>query len=1082
MAQGEETRRLRTRPSTGEADPDARAPARAADPMVTAFERPRNGDGAPPITNGATLPMIESEPVDTRGVLARGTAVGRYLLLSVLGKGGMGVVYAAYDPELDRRIALKVLRGNDDVGGRVRMQREAQALARLSHPNVIAIHDVGTYEASRTPPAPDELAPRGLEAQGGLFIAMELVDGATLRRWQVDRPWREVVDAYLAAGRGLAAAHAANLVHRDFKPENVLVGTDGRVRVTDFGLVRADLRVPAPEDTAPLGRGGDAITAPDAVAVPAVTPRPASGTPSPLTSELTEAGAVLGTPHYMSPEQLDGRLADERSDQFSYCVALWEALAGSRPFPAEDMAGLSAAIKAGPPRSTARGERAALLRVVGRGLAAEPSLRWPSMAALIHALERAMAIRRRAAVAGILASAALAIAGLVLVGTLRGEAPCSDAGAAADTVWSPDLRGQIQRDFVATGLPFAGDAFAAVDRAVKGWSTQWQAMATESCRATRVSRTQSATMLDLRTACLSGRLAQARGLLASLPGADRALVADAVAVVASLPELGPCADAAGLTARAPRPTDGDAVQRLDALEVALAELAGRGQHTGDPARLRELRDRAERLVVDARGLRWRPAEAAALLVRGDLERRAGDGKAARQSLLSAAAAAAAGDDPAREVEAMTALIDVDTALTSDYGDAEAWALLAEGSLGRIANPGRLAVELGRRRAALAVAQGKLDEARGHVETALALAERTYGSEHDTVVDLLLELADIDDRAGRHADAETHLARALPLAERVYGAAHPTLASLRRELGIVAYHRADYDTAIARFREAIALRERALGTEAVSLAGDLTSLGSALLGAGKTDDAVASYQRALALAERHYGPDHVEVADILGEMGGAYNRRGDHGAARAANLRALAIRERVLGPEHPSVGYSLVNVAIESKALGQMSDVEPRYRRAIAIFEKTLGPRHATTGIAQLNLAELLRVTGRLGDAAVAYEHAGAILSQALGPDHPVLAHVWNGQGQLAVARGRADEAIPLLERAVTRREADAGDAPALAESRLALARALRAAGKDAPRARRLAEQARDAWAVIGGDYADERASAEAFLRRQETTR
>jgi tetratricopeptide (TPR) repeat protein len=1059
MAHGEETRRLRTRPSTGEDDPAAGAPALAADAVATAFERPRH-DGVP-ATNGATLPMLESEPIDSRGVLARGTAVGRYLLLSVLGKGGMGVVYAAYDPELDRRIALKVLRGADEVGGRMRMQREAQALARLSHPNVIAIHDVGTQNA-------------------GLFIAMELVDGATLRRWQDDRPWREVLDAYLAAGRGLAAAHAANLVHRDFKPENVLVGTDGRVRVTDFGLVRADLRDDSGESTAPLGRPPEhVVTGPEPIAVPATTPRPASTPPSasPLTSELTEAGALLGTPHYMSPEQLAGRLADERSDQFSYCVALWEALAGSRPFPADDMAGLAAAIAAGPPRITQRGERAALLRVVARGLCAEPAQRWPSMAALLHALQRAMAIRRRAAVGGILASAALAIAGLVLVGTLRGEAPCSDAGAAADSVWTPALRAQIQRDFTATGLPFAGDAFGAVDRAVKTWSTQWQAMATDSCRATRVSRTQSAAMLDLRTTCLSGRLAQARGLLASLPGADRAVVADAATVVASLPELGPCADAAALTARAPQPADADAIRRLGELEVALAEVTGRAQHTGDPARLRDLRDRAERLVADARALRWKPAEAAALLVRGDLERRAGDGKAARQSLIAAAAAAAAGDDPAREVEAMTALVDVDTALSSDYGDADAWAQLAEGSLGRIASPGRLAIELGRRRGALAVAQAHLDEARGHVEAALALAERTYGSEHDTVVALLLELASIDDRAGHHADAETHLARALPLAERVYGAAHPTLASLRRELGIVAYHRADWDTAIARFREAIALRERALGTEAAPLADDLTSLGSALLAAGKSDDAVASYQRALDLAERHYGKDHVEVADILSEMGGAYNRRGDHGAARAANLRALAIRERVLGPDHPSVGYSLVNVAIESKALGQMTDVEPRYRRAIAIFEKSLGPRHATTGIAQLNLAELLRVTGRHADAATAYEHAGAVLSQALGPDHPALGHVWNGQGQLALARGRADEAAQLLERAVTRREADAGDAPALAESRLALARALRAAGRDAGRARQLAEQARDAWAVIGGDYADERVAAEAFLRR-----
>ncbi len=222
--------------------------------------------------------------------LERGAAVGRYVILDRIGAGGMGVVYAAYDPELDRRVALKLLRTDRFAApGHLRLLREAKALARLTHPNVVAVHDAGTFGDQ-------------------VFVAMELVEGETLRQWLEAgaRSWREVLDRLLAAGRGLAAAHAAGLVHRDFKPENVLLGRDGRVRVVDFGLAKA--LADAAEEPAAPDSGGE------------------------LASPLTEWGAVLGTPAYMAPEQIRGIAADARSDQFSFCVALYEALYGERPF------------------------------------------------------------------------------------------------------------------------------------------------------------------------------------------------------------------------------------------------------------------------------------------------------------------------------------------------------------------------------------------------------------------------------------------------------------------------------------------------------------------------------------------------------------------------------------------------------------------------------------------------------------------------------------------------------------------------------------------------------------------------------
>ncbi|HEY0097284.1 MAG TPA: serine/threonine-protein kinase, partial [Archangium sp.] len=236
--------------------------------------------------------------------LGRGTPLDRYVVLDPLGEGGMGMVYAAYDSVLDRKVALKLLPpGDADAGpeatsgsGRARLLREAQAMARLSHPNVVAVYDVHQHEAQ-------------------VFMAMELVDGQTLLQWEREQPrgWRELLTAFLAAGRGLAAAHAAGLVHRDFKPTNVLVGKDGRVRVTDFGLARPH--------NAPAELGAD---------TPAPDTGPVKGH-SLLELNLTQRGAVRGTPAYMAPEQFRGATADVRSDQFSFAVSLWEALHGERP-------------------------------------------------------------------------------------------------------------------------------------------------------------------------------------------------------------------------------------------------------------------------------------------------------------------------------------------------------------------------------------------------------------------------------------------------------------------------------------------------------------------------------------------------------------------------------------------------------------------------------------------------------------------------------------------------------------------------------------------------------------------------------
>ncbi|MBA3458001.1 MAG: protein kinase [Deltaproteobacteria bacterium] len=283
--------------------------------------------------------------------LSVGDRVGRYLVLSTLGTGGMGVVFAAYDPQLDRKVALKLLRSGIQLAtkdARKRLQREAQAIAQLSHPNVVGVYDVGTTD------------------DGDLYIAMEFVEGDTLTTWlkRWPRTWREIIDVFLQAARGLVAAHSVGLLHRDFKPDNVLVGGDGRVRVTDFGLARS-LIAHLDEES---GRG--------------VTPQ----MPTALNSQLTATGTVLGTPRYMPPEQLTGPDIDARSDQFSFCVALHEALYGEHPLPGStSVSMLENGDKALPPPENTR-VPANINRAVARGLERDRAKRWPTMAQLMGEL------------------------------------------------------------------------------------------------------------------------------------------------------------------------------------------------------------------------------------------------------------------------------------------------------------------------------------------------------------------------------------------------------------------------------------------------------------------------------------------------------------------------------------------------------------------------------------------------------------------------------------------------------------------------------------------------------------------------
>jgi serine/threonine protein kinase len=342
----------------------------------------------PTLLHAVSLPRLSArsgelaEPTDTDADEPPRAMLGRFQLLRRLGSGAMGVVFEGYDPELDRRVALKVLRPEVEaqcsLQARSRMMREAQALARLRHPNVTMVYEVGTSET------------------GAFFIAMELVEGRTLGRWLRARPrsWREIVEVFLQAGRGLAAAHRAGLVHRDFKPDNVIVDEEGNTRVVDFGLARS------------AGLAELLPTLDDAESVA-------------VALNLTCTGAVLGTPAYMAPEQFQGAPLHAASDQFSFCVALFEALYGRRPYPGNDLPSLQRSLMRGQPVGPRRGVPRALYRVLQRGLAVDPERRFATMEKLLEALGGARQRSTASRSIVLAASLALAAAASIYAGSSR---------------------------------------------------------------------------------------------------------------------------------------------------------------------------------------------------------------------------------------------------------------------------------------------------------------------------------------------------------------------------------------------------------------------------------------------------------------------------------------------------------------------------------------------------------------------------------------------------------------------------------------------------------------------------------------
>ncbi len=825
----------------------------------------------------------------------RGSTIGRYVVLYELGSGGMGVVYAAYDPELDRKVALKLLHADSKSSrGRRRLLREAKAIAKLNHPNVVTVHDVGTFE-------------------GRVFVAMEWIDGVTLRQWLRDqpRPWRLALDVASAAGEGLAAAHAADLIHRDFKPDNILVEPNGRVVVLDFGLAR---RPQSGHDSGASANSDSEIG--EALFEEASPPRG----PGALDENLTRTGAVLGTPAYMAPEQHLGESVDTRCDQFAFCVVLWEALYGVRPFAGDNARITAMAVVAGeiqePPRGT--GVPNWIRRVLQRGLSVRADDRYADMAQLIAALrgKSTRTLRQRLALAaGIFgASAGASIAWAAFA---PDDERCETAAEHLVGVWDDERRAAVRTAFADTPVPYANTARMGVehylDRYAQGWAREHRA----ACRATHVHREQSQEQLDRRMGCLRARLRDVEALVGEFVQADADLVEHAVEATVRLPRVDTCNDGDGLVARVLPPDEGHARKEVERVRGELVDASAK-EAAGRYAAALELAERLEREAV-ATG--YRPLLAEVRLRLGSLLERRGQFEEAEHKLLDAIWQAEASQHDTVAAEAWVRLLWVTGVEREDTVRGELWQKFAQTARDRLGHDDLLTATLTHNTAGLRYRQGRHVEAFEDYRTALAAQERLLGSEDPAVAMTYNHMGNVKIEQGDFAAAREYCTRSLELRRKVLGDRHPKVAASLNNLAVIAVAEGNVADAEAFTQEALTIVGGHGGSEetvAVSVAAEA---------ADDRGDAVAGarhYQRLLQLREQERPTIPARVAEAAIGLGRARTRLGDHAAAGEALAHAIELAD----PGHPlQAANSWLALAELERARGREGNRDEALARA-----------------------------------------------------------------------------------------------------------------------------------------------------------
>jgi tetratricopeptide (TPR) repeat protein len=851
-------------------------------------------------------------------VLPPGTAIGRYLVLDHLGAGGMGTVHAAWDRELQRKIALKLVRPERKAGegatqARARFLREAQALAQISHPNVVAVFDLGPWG--------DEV-----------YLAMEFVEGRDLRAFLGELPpaddarrWPRLLEIFREIGRGLQAVHAAGLVHRDVKPANLMIGNDGRARVMDFGLARR---------IAEAGQG-----------LPADSPAA-----SPLEQNFTSTGLRIGTPSYMAPEQFLGLPCDQRADVFSFSVALFEALYGRRPFGDPGEGGLEERLLAGriEPRPAGSPVPEALHRVVLRGLAREPEDRWPRIGDLLDAADAVPRERRRKRR---LAAAAGALAVLVLLGfglyRLRDER-CADAGAPLEAAF-----GQAQKEAIVTAFRRVGANFGPTGEGLvaqlEAYGSAWAAQRRDACEDTHHRGEQSEELLDRRMFCLDRRLAELRSAAGLLATADLALVESSQPALDLLGDLDACADLVQLASGGALPPAEKREQARFIQQDLIDAKAHYAQHPGPLSR-----ELTEKAAQAAERLGYPP-----LLIDARLELCGMDIEDSRiedayASCLAATAAAIAGDDAAGLARAAGLTAWLESEVSGKPQRALGWMAIADAAAARLGRRPLLAARLEQTRGLIALRRDEDEAGLSALRKSLELAAGSPQADQRRAT-INNDLAIVLLQMRRFDESEQAFRRALELNAKVFGPHHPNLAGTLNNLGSLHYRQKHYEDALQLHLAALDMLRRSYGEEHRLVALTKNNVATALRELGRHEEAEGHLLRAIAILERLSGPENPDLARPLGHLAGLFRER-EPGKALALYSRAHGILIKSLGEDALAVAASHQNLGITLGKLERFPEARRHLERSYAISRRSTDPRQR--GGSAFELARLLWQTGQ----------------------------------------------------------------------------------------------------------------------------
>jgi len=951
--------------------------------------------------------------------LERGACVGRYIIVERHGGGGMGDVYRAFDPDLNREIALKLVpaeEGADPSAGamlRERLLREAQGLARLSHPNVVAVHDVGVVD-------------------NAVFLAMEMVEGDNLRSWlETPRPRRKVLEVFLAAGAGLQAAHAAGLVHRDFKPANVIVGDDGRVRVVDFGLVRSleqEQRPALTAETVPdhdaLAESRSAVTRTAGSGESHLSATPPSSRPCGdlLDHNITEMGMAPGTPAYMAPEQHYDLAVSEAADQYSFAVSLYEALYGERPFEGRSQRDIAGAIRMrrfsepGDGRVPAR-----LRRILLRALAFLPANRYPSMNELLSDLARDPAARWRRAAVGVGTAACVGLAALGLHASAMAGPTCDNGAQQLRASLGPDVRAAVRASIEKGTQTHAAHTASQVDAALERYASAWVESYADTCRATHVRGDQSPDLLDRRMACLDERRGSAGALAATLRAVEPdTAVAKALTAIGSLAPVGDCNDREALMARTPLPADPRIRREVETRQRELQEakaLITVAKYDEAESALREIQKASA-------SLNYAPLDAQVGFRLGEVRRLLGQHEEARQLFTSAIVRAAEGRAFDTHASAWISLLWAVGEGQNKFDEALTLADLA--AVAPHLDRGRpsTAARFHSTRGLVYFRLARYEEARSDFEQAHAQFVEALGPDHWQVATTHNRIGLAMWRTGDLDGAEAHYRQALAIFEKALGASHPDVSVAHTNLGNINWRRENYEKAREHHTKALELLQDSLGADHHRVGNPLNDLGVVAGAQGDLEAARDYHRRALEIREKALGADHTLVGVSLSNLGRIEVKLGHPGAAYELQARALTIFAKVFGDDH-------VHTASALETLGEIARKQKRAEVAIDHYSRALEIRRGTPDgtlapvVALSNLAELERERGRSGRALALQDEA---LALARGKDHGIYAQLVVEKAQtLAGLPGRGGDAVTLVTGA---RQGLPDDAPAEAHETL----------------------------------------------------